>query len=59
MKFTIFLIFKTALILAIQSDNIEIVQLLMKNPKIDVNIPYIFNYSFIYKITIKYFYDIS
>lgn len=41
MKFVIFLIFKTALILALQSDNIEIVQLLMKNPKIDVNIPYI------------------
>lgn len=36
--------YHTALITAIESENVEIVKLLMANKKIDVNIPYILKY---------------
>ena len=40
---------KTALYLAVENENIEIIKLLSKNEKIDVNIPWII-FLFSYKI---------
>ena len=39
--------YKTALYLAVEKENIEIIKLLLNNDKIDVNIPYILILNFI------------
>ena len=46
MKFIIKLYNKTALIIAIEKENIEIIQILLADPKIDVNKYYILIYYY-------------
>lgn len=49
-------IYKTALYLAIEKGNIEIIKLLLNCENIDVNIPYVFfYYYFTYRIYIEIF----
>ena len=43
MKFNISYFYKTALYLAVEKENIEIVKLLSTNDKLDINLGYIFN----------------
>ena len=46
---------KTPLILAIQSENKEIVQLLLSNENIDINLKYILARFYLYQIKNKFF----
>lgn len=57
MKFNI-LFHKTALISAIENQNIDIVKLLLANKKINVNFPYILNKNLI-KFKVIYFNTIT
>ena len=49
MKFNIIDFNKTALYLAVEKENIEIVKLLLTNDKLDINLGFILNYN-IFKI---------
>ena len=50
-------LYKTALYLAVEKENVEIIKLLLSNNKIDVNIPYILNLFYI-KFKIRIFNNI-
>ena len=45
--FKIIFFYETALYLAVENENIEIVKLLLSNDNINVNVGYIFNYNFL------------
>ena len=46
-NFDIIIIYKTALYLAVENENIEIVKLLLMNDKLDINVGYIFHIFYI------------
>ena len=50
--------YKTALHIAVEKENVEIVQLLLSHDKIDINIQYI-SYNKIYEILNKFFHSIQ